>query len=40
MGIWGKRLSELWFVNARDDEVIRLRAVDAQEDVTEGFEDV
>lgn len=40
MGIWGKRLSELWFVNAKDDEVIRLRAVDAQDDVTEGFEDV
>ena len=24
MGIWGKRLFDLWFVNARDNKVIRL----------------
>ena len=40
MGIWGKRLSDLWFVNSRDDKVIRLQAVDAEDDSTEGYEDV
>ncbi len=30
MGIWGERLNELWIVNARDNEVLRLRASDVQ----------
>ena len=40
MGIWGKRLFDLWFVNARDNKVIRLQAVDAPADTTEAYEDV
>ena len=40
MGIWGQRLTDLWFVNARDNEVIRLQAVDALGDATEGYDDV
>jgi DNA-binding beta-propeller fold protein YncE len=40
MGIWGERLSELWFVNARDNRVVRLRALDATDDSTEAYEDV